>query len=115
MAWLDLPEKQKRKKSKTKEKDLRDAYHAYRPLRNVYLSKNPLCELCMDEKVVNEDGTTRMLVRAAQEVHHKKPILTGKNREEMLKIATDMNNLQALCKWHHLYQHGHCPDPRFII
>lgn len=81
----------------------------------IYLSKNPLCELCLDEETVNEDGSVRSIVTSAQEVHHKRHILSGNDRQEMIALATNPNNLQSLCHWHHEFQHRRVADPRFII
>lgn len=61
-------------------------------LRNAYLMKHPLCEIC----------EAKGLTIPAQEIHHIKPISTGEDILEMMDIAFNPNNLQALCvKCHH--------------
>ena len=65
---------------------------AWQKLRNAYLLQHPLCEMCLDEDRVT----------AAEEVHHIKPILTGKDEYEMQTIALNPDNLKSLCsKCHH--------------
>lgn len=91
-----------------------NAYNAYRPLRLVYLAAHPLCELCYDLFTENEDGTVGRKIKAAEQVHHIRPILTGNTPEEMKELATDMKNLMSLCEWHHERIHHRIPEPRTI-
>lgn len=60
----------------------------WQKLRNSYLMFHPLCEMCL------KDGKTV----AAEEIHHIKPISTGKDELEMKDLAYNGNNLIALCK-----------------
>lgn len=64
-------------------------------MRLRYLSAHPLCEECL------KSGRTR----AAQEVHHVKPILSGQSEETMRRLAYDPTNLQALCHECHKAKH----------
>lgn len=57
-------------------------------LRNAYFQAHPLCEKCL------ENGITK----AAEEVHHIKPIGTGKDELEMKSLAYDPKNLKSLCR-----------------
>ena len=68
----------------------------WKALRNAYIMQNPLCECCL------EKGITK----AASEVHHITPILTGKDDLEMLDIALNPNNLKALCVECHHEEHN---------
>lgn len=71
------------------------AYNAYRDLRKAYIMEHPLCEDCLKEGKIT----------AVQEVHHIKPILSGKDELEQLALATDPNNLISLCEYHHHLRH----------
>ena len=86
-----------KKKSKTnyKSKELKDAYNAYRPYRLSYIKEHPLCEDCLKK------GITKV----AEEVHHITPILTAKDPIDMIALATDTNNMIALCKECHKKRH----------
>lgn len=53
--------------------------------------EHPLCEECLKDGRVCE----------AKEIHHKIPISTGKNELDMMDIAFNHDNLQALCEFHH--------------
>ena len=50
-------------------------------------STNGLCEECMKEGIVT----------AARCVHHVVPIETARTKDEMKRLAFDVNNLRALC------------------
>ena len=96
MPEIYRPKRRKTNRPKTgKPKEIAKLYNSTRwvKLRNGYLMQNPLCERCL-----KEDRVT-----AAQEVHHIKPISTGKDDVEMMGLAYDPGNLMALCKeCHHL-------------
>lgn len=113
MAYIDLPPKKKHK-SGQKRLDIAKAYNQYRPVRMAYLTKNPLCQDCIDPNIVNENGRCEMKIKRGEEVHHIRPLTTAKDESQMFKLATDINNLKTLCHWHHLYEHGKVIDPRFI-
>lgn len=109
MAFVELPEKKPYKKERTtgqRRDELSQAYNLYRHVRKVYLASHPLCERCLAEgKVVK-----------AEEVHHKRHLLSSKNLQEMKVLATDMDNLEALCKECHMAEHNkNIIDERFII
>lgn len=64
----------------------------WKRLRAAYFMQHPLCEYCL------EKGVTRQ----TEEIHHKIPILRGRDLLEMQSLAYDANNLVALCsKCHH--------------
>lgn len=113
MAYIELPEKKKRKSGR-KRLDIAKAYNQYRPVRMAYLAQHPLCEDCMNSEIVNENGKTEMKIKRGEEVHHVRPLTTAKDETQMFKLATDMDNLKTLCHWHHLFEHGKVIDPRFI-
>lgn len=50
--------------------------------------QHPLCEDCLEEDKVTQ----------AVEVHHIRPILTGKDELEMAELAYNPSNLRSLCK-----------------
>ena len=113
MAKITLPQRKKHKSGYNR-KDVRDAYNLYRPVRLAYLAAHPICEDCQNDKIVNANGKVESRITAAVEVHHIRPISTGKTAQEIKALATDYNNLKALCAWHHLYEHGKAIDKRFI-
>ena len=59
----------------------------WQDLRIAKLRANPLCEECMKEGIVT----------AARCVHHVVPIETARTKDEMKRLAFDVNNLRALC------------------
>lgn len=69
--------------------DIQSIYNSkmWKKLRLWYLKNNPLCERCLK---IN-------LIVPAKEIHHKIKISTGKNIDEMLEIALNINNLESLC------------------
>ena len=83
MAYINKPKK------RPNYKKYRKPYNnLWTILRNSYLMEHPLCERCLlDGKIV-----------AAQEVHHIKRILEGKDELEQKEIMLDSNNLMALCR-----------------
>ena len=60
----------------------------WKNLRSAYLQQHPLCEVCLQDDKINP----------AVEVHHIKPISSGKDEWQMRDIAYDSNNLLALCQ-----------------
>lgn len=68
---------------------------AWRRLRNLHLSQHPLCEECR----------RRGVVRAADEVHHIRPVETGRTPEEKRRLAYSPGNLRSLCKACHKETH----------
>ena len=60
----------------------------WRNLRKAYLMEHPLCEECL----------SKGLTKAAEDVHHIKPILTGQNELEYWGLALNPWNLMSLCK-----------------
>ena len=59
----------------------------WKNLRNYYIRRNPLCEICLSKGIV----------KPANEVHHKRPFLLGRTDEERWQLLTDEDNLQSLC------------------
>lgn len=56
-------------------------------LRNAYYCSHPLCERCLE----------RGISRQTEEIHHKRPFLTGRTEEEKWSLLLNPNNLMALC------------------
>ena len=71
-------------------KDKQDIYNSreWKELRIAKLrSTNGLCEECLKEGIVT----------SARCVHHVVPIETARTKDEMKRLAFDVNNLRALC------------------
>ena len=70
-------------------KDKADIYNSreWKELRIMKLRTNPLCEECMKQGIVT----------SARCVHHIVPIETARTKDEMKRLAFDVNNLRALC------------------
>lgn len=84
MAFINKPKKKPNYKKHTKT----PYNNLWTILRNSYLMEHPLCERCLlDGKIV-----------AAEEVHHIKPILEGKDELEQKELMLNSNNLMSLCK-----------------
>lgn len=97
MPTINLPKKKKHiKQGRTKE--AYDLYNTsqWKNLRRNYFILHPLCEECLK----------RDIIKPTEEIHHIKPILTGKTKLEMESLAYDPNNLIALCKECHHKQHS---------
>lgn len=69
----------------------------WRKLRRKQLVKQPLCEECLKR------GT----IKAADQVHHKRPIERALSFEEMEILAYDSNNLESVCQECHKNIHNH--------
>lgn len=65
-------------------------------LREWYIARHPMCEECERRGILDSRAT---------EVHHKRPIGTGHDEGEMLRLAYDPENLEALCHECHLRAH----------
>lgn len=97
MAWIQKPKRKKQEYNRLQIHETHKFYNnnTWRKLRQSYLMEHPVCEDCLKEnKVV-----------LAEEIHHIKPILTGKTELEMMTLAFDSNNLTALCKKCHQLRH----------
>lgn len=68
---------------------------AWRRLRNVYISENPICYECLQHKRITP----------AEHVHHLRKFSSGTNEEEQWKLFLDMNNLRSLCEPCHTKYH----------
>ena len=71
-------------------KDKQEIYNSreWKELRIAKLrSTNGLCEECLKEGIVT----------SARCVHHVVPIETARTKDEMKRLAFDVNNLRALC------------------
>ena len=64
-------------------------------LRNAKRVANPWCERCLE--MGKAAGVKKGWVRPVQVIHHKIPIETARNFEEMKAIAFRWDNLQSLC------------------
>lgn len=98
MAYIEKIEKKPYKKERTtgqRRDELSQAYNLYRHVRKVYLAAHPLCEKCLEQGII----------RKSEEVHHKRHLLSSKNLQEMKVLATDWENLEALCKECHMAEH----------
>lgn len=62
---------------------------AWKKVRNLYIAKHPLCEVC----------TMRGFVTIAREIHHRVPLSEGGS-------LLEESNLQALCHSCHMQIHG---------
>ena len=67
----------------------------WRRLRNAKREANPLCERCI--AMGKAAGVKKGWVRPVQVIHHKIPIETARNFEEMKQLAFMWDNLQSLC------------------
>ena len=81
----------------SQKEDKRRIYNSreWRRLRNAKREANPLCERCiaMGKAAGVKDGW----IRSVQVIHHKIPIETARNYEEMKRLAFMWDNLQSLC------------------
>ena len=70
-------------------KDKTEIYNSreWKELRIMKLRTNPLCEECMKQGIVT----------SARCVHHIVPIETARTKDEMKRLAFDVNNLRSLC------------------
>lgn len=87
--------KNKKKKPQHKENYDYKYYNAYRNIRQAYMMAHPLCEMCLQKGKV-EPST---------ECHHIKPFMQGRDDDEKMQLATDSDNLIALCKSCHEQMH----------
>lgn len=70
-----------------------------------------LCQDCLDETVINEDGTYGERLTQATDVHHLMSFAEkGLSEAERQRRFCDMGNLVCLCRWHHLLRHGLIKD-----
>ena len=78
-------------------KDKQEIYNSreWKELRIQKLRANPLCEQCIKDG--EAAGVPGGYVRSATCVHHIVPIETAKTKDEMKRLAFDVNNLRALC------------------
>lgn len=68
----------------------------WQQLRHRKFVNNPICEMCAKEGRVT----------ATEEIHHVKPVESGRDETEMRRLAYDYNNLQSLCKACHARVHA---------
>lgn len=68
---------------------------AWKNVRKAKLQANPICEMCLDKGII----------KPTEEIHHIKPILSGKDELEMYELAYDFTNLISLCKSCHHQVH----------
>lgn len=65
-------------------------------LRRRYITAHPLCEDCLQRGIYDA---------VAVEVHHVKPVGTGRTWAEKCALAFDEHNLRALCHDCHVRAH----------
>jgi len=101
MARIYIPPKKVYKRLKTESK--RDNLNhiavynttTWKALRIEKLKKDPLCEVCLKKG----------RVESARDVHHKKPISTGKTKADKQGLGFNFDNLQSLCTQCHKDAH----------
>ena len=72
-----------------------------------------LCQDCLDEAVINEDGTYGEKLTPASDVHHLMSFAEkGLSEAERQRRLTDIDNLVCLCRYHHLLRHGIIKDKK---
>ena len=64
-------------------------------IRNAKRNANPKCERCVE--LGKAAGVKKGFVSSVQVIHHKIPIETARNFEEMKALAFRWDNLQSLC------------------
>lgn len=64
-------------------------------LRRKKFIANPVCEDCLKQGRVTP----------TEEVHHIKPVESGRDEAEMTRLAYDFDNLRSLCKTCHRAYH----------
>lgn len=76
----------------------KNVYNTYRwrKLRLNYLAEHPLCECCLRKGIK----------KLAEHVHHRNEISSGNSNEQMIQLAFDINNLEALCRECHVNEHN---------
>lgn len=108
MPWINKPKKKERKKTlRRKERQHYYNLSVWRTLRQTYWGEHPLCEACLDERVENEDGSHGKKITPTENIHHIKFIGDAISEEERMQRLQDINNLCALCIYHHSFLHGH--------
>ena len=68
----------------------------WQQLRRKKFLANPVCEDC----------AVKGRVTPTEEVHHNRPVESGKDEIEMRQLAYDFNNLVSLCKACHAARHA---------
>lgn len=68
----------------------------WQQLRRKKFLANPICEDC----------AAKGRVTPTEEVHHHRPVESGKDEIEMRQLAYDYNNLVSLCKACHSARHA---------
>lgn len=68
----------------------------WQQLRRKKFLANPVCEDC----------AAKGRVTPTEEVHHNRPVESGRDETEMRQLAYDYNNLVSLCKACHAARHA---------
>lgn len=68
----------------------------WQQLRRKKFLANPICEDC----------AAKGRVTPTEEVHHNRPVESGKDETEMRQLAYDYSNLVSLCKACHAARHA---------
>lgn len=68
----------------------------WQKLRRKKFLANPICEDCL----------AKGRVTPTEEIHHVRPVESGRDEIEMKQLAYDYNNLVSLCKTCHAARHA---------
>ena len=63
--------------------------------RDLYIEKQPLCEICLQHGVIKE----------AEHVHHIVPFSRGTSKEKRIRLLTNPDNFMSTCKTCHKWLH----------
>ncbi len=70
-----------------------------------------LCQDCLDQNTINEDGTYGERLTQATDVHHLMSFAEkGLSEAERQRRFCEVGNLVCLCRFHHLLRHGLIKD-----
>lgn len=86
----------KREYTKQHERSI-DYYNTkgWKVLRSSYIREHPLCERCLEKGII----------KAADEIHHKIPFMTGMSIDQRLSLLLDRSNLMSVCRDCHIEVH----------
>lgn len=94
MPYINKPHKHYTIPYKKDDSDAPKYYNSkyWKRLRNIFIMQHPLCYDC----------ALNGISKPADEVHHIKPFMTGKDDNDKWNLLLDPNNLVSLCsKCHH--------------
>jgi 5-methylcytosine-specific restriction protein A len=98
MPTIYKPKKKYPKRDSDLDKERGYIYNSerWRKLRAYKFANDPLCEKCL------ENGITT----PADDVHHIIPFMSTNDTISRKELAYDYDNLQSLCKEHHMQAHN---------